>query len=152
MVFNWGEIELGTCVLITSTGSELHSYLLLFFICFEQSLAPNVCFSAAVREHWEQKPLWRRKGFLPVYAPTDGSSLREGRPAIWRSAACWLLTLFYPAQAQLPRVGATHSGLGLPTPITNQDNPSQTGRGGGAPPHTGQTNVGGPTVKPSQLT
>lgn len=102
-----------------------------FFICFEQSLAPNVCFSAAVREHWEQKPLWRRKGFLPVYAPTDGSS----PPAIWRSAACWLLTLFYTAQAQLPRVGATHSGLGLPTPITNQDNPSQTKVGGGHRPN-----------------
>lgn len=70
------------------------------------------------------KGTWGRKGafHLPSYSPSSG----EVKAGTWKQkekqrSGRMLLTDCITTQAHLPKDGTTHSGLGPPTPVSNQE-------------------------------
>lgn len=109
-------------------------------------------FSLAVIKPWP-KQAGRRKDFLSSYTlqtMTEGSQGRTSRQNLkqrpWKSTACWLvlccllsqLLSTTPMATCLPRDSPSHSGLGLPTSFTNQEN--------APPPCTGQSDGGNSSI------
>lgn len=106
-------------------------FLKFYFLIKMEALHSS--FLSAVVINTDQKQQEEERVYLILFQVTVQHCRRSGQE-LWKATeeghvqlTPWLmLSWIYYNPAHLPRNSAAHSGLGLPTSITNQDNFSQT--------------------------
>jgi hypothetical protein len=129
-------LQVGVCACVSVCLCVCVRVCVCVFLCLEICLLSLlslkhvlVCVCYYDKAFWP-KATWEGKGLSQLILPDHKSSLRKVRAGPkqelkqkpWRNTRYWLvlwLVLSYTAQANLPRDGATHSGLVPPTSTIN---------------------------------